>query len=253
MCTISWAWHNDGYDVFFNRDESKLRSKASVPSLDKVDGLRYMSPIDPDGGGSWIVANEYGLTIALLNFYQGVLPKGKLKSRGQIVLGLKHINSERQLERAISAYDLNRFAPFSLFVFDVESTEGNPIMFRWTGRVLQKRRAESPIFSSAFRYDDVAQQRLNLFQQTVRLDGLSRAEQVSSLEAFHHSHEPCPSAYSVCMHREDAQTVSCSHIGVSSRSVTFRYWDGAPCEAQEPLALELDRYKQLDLGDSTLR
>ena len=243
MCTISWALHHDGYDVFFNRDEANLRSKALPPVFDEEDGCGFMAPIDPDGGGTWIVVNESGLTIALLNYYQGILPKGRLKSRGQIVLGLKRLQTQYDLEKSIARFDLKRFAPFSLFVFDVKSVQKKPVLFRWTGRELQTSLAESPVFSSAFRYEQVAQARSVLFSRTVKLEGLNRSEQVSLLERFHHSHEPRASAYSVCMHRDDARTVSCSHVSVNAKKVSFRYWDGAPCEVKEAQQLEFSRVR----------
>ncbi len=50
-----------------------------------------------------------------------------------------------------------------------------------------------------------------------------------TLLAFHRSHMSLASAYSPCMHRSDAQTVSFSRIVVRNSVGRFFYTDGAPC------------------------
>jgi len=41
------------------------------------------------------------------------------------------------------------------------------------------------------------------------------------------------------MHRDDAYTVSLSHVSVSSQGISFRYADGSPCEAELGPALAM--------------
>ena len=67
MCTISWFVSSQGYSVFFNRDEAKVRPKARPPQILTLNGVSSIMPIDPQGEGTWCFANEYGLTVALLN------------------------------------------------------------------------------------------------------------------------------------------------------------------------------------------
>jgi hypothetical protein len=50
------------------------------------------------------------------------------------------------------------------------------------------------------------------------------------LGVFHRSHAGGPGAYSPCMHRRDAKTVSFSRITVTSSAVRFVYTPAAPCE-----------------------
>src|SRR5438093_338902 len=52
------------------------------------------------------------------------------------------------------------------------------------------------------------------------------------LHDFHRSHAPVPSAYSPCMHREDASTMSFSCIQVTNRSIELSYLPHSPCLAQ---------------------
>ncbi len=74
MCTVSWLLHDAGYEVFFNRDEQKGRAIANPPAVFDREGTRYMMPVDPDGGGTWIAMNQHGLSLCLLNYYQGDIP-----------------------------------------------------------------------------------------------------------------------------------------------------------------------------------
>ena len=50
------------------------------------------------------------------------------------------------------------------------------------------------------------------------------------LYAFHTSHGAAPDAYSPCMHREDAGTVSFSWVVVTREEVRFLYSPSAPCQ-----------------------
>ncbi|HRC86033.1 MAG TPA: NRDE family protein, partial [Thermoanaerobaculia bacterium] len=70
MCTVSWFWTAEGYQLFGNRDESRSRRQALPPRRAEQDGVAYLAPVDADAGGTWIAANELGVTLTLLNFYQ---------------------------------------------------------------------------------------------------------------------------------------------------------------------------------------
>jgi len=47
---------------------------------------------------------------------------------------------------------------------------------------------------------------------------------------LHQSHYPQKGAYSICMHRDDATTVSLSHLFINQNQVIFNYHNGSPCE-----------------------
>ena len=51
------------------------------------------------------------------------------------------------------------------------------------------------------------------------------------VKRLHSSHDPEPGAYSVCMHRDDAVTVSMTLVEVSGDTATMRYHDGSPCQS----------------------
>ncbi len=243
MCTISWFHHNSGYDVFFNRDEQVLRPKALPPAVRVFGNVRAIVPTDPQGGGTWIAVNQFGCTFALLNYYQGRMPKGKLLSRGKIIPTLLGASSIDQVAELLRQSNLNKYAPFSLLFFSPATGIGTDIpLFRWTGKALEESNAASPLISSAINYESVLQQRLSLYESMLR----SRAEPLSPADFYrlHRSHEPEKSAYSICMHRDDARTVSLSHVSVD-RKIAFHYFDGSPCENREAFSVRMN----FDLGD----
>ena len=238
MCTISWLKHEKGIDVFFNRDEGKKRSLAELPRVRQASDVKAIYPIDPDGGGTWCAVNEHGVTLALLNFYQGRTPKGRLNSRGSIIKGAASMKSVSQVKQFVESLELQKYAPFSLLIFSPESGEaGNTIpMMRWTGKQLEISEHESPLISSAFKYEDVRDRRLQTYAEFLS-GNVSEDDHI----AFHKSHIPSACAYSVCMHREDASTVSFSHVKIGSEKVAYQYYDGSPCGVETPVVVELQR------------
>ena len=61
------------------------------------------------------------------------------------------------------------------------------------------------------------------------------------LFALHRTHRPEKGPLSICMHREEAVTVSLSLIMVIPSLVRFRYVDGSPCEAGPGTEITLSR------------
>ena len=86
MCTASWLIEADGYELFCNRDESKMRQPAAPPALRERLSVKFLAPADGDFGGSWISVNEFGLSLCLLNFYPAVTQHASPTSRGLLVV-----------------------------------------------------------------------------------------------------------------------------------------------------------------------
>ncbi|WP_075185619.1 NRDE family protein [Teredinibacter haidensis] len=240
MCTVSWLFEEQRYHVFFNRDEQRTRPKAWAPRRFNADLCSTIMPVDPLGGGSWLSTNTAGITLALLNFYQGHLPKGKLTSRGQVVQRLSSLVSVSAIENTLHSLTLEGFAPFSLLVFTPDGARGTEVpMWRWDGMVLVKQMQGSPLISSARCYDKVVAARMAIYREAI----VSRENKVTveSFYRLHRLHGDKPSATSICMHREDARTVSFSHIEVSPAHAHFHYLDGAPCSRAGMETLTLER------------
>src|SRR5690242_15248032 len=67
MCTVSWLYDGDGYQLLCNRDERRSRSRATGPRVHQRNGVRYVAPLDGNFGGTWILTNELGVSLCLLN------------------------------------------------------------------------------------------------------------------------------------------------------------------------------------------
>jgi hypothetical protein len=92
----------DGYDLFCNRDERKSRMPARPPRIACTNGVLHIAPSDPDGGGTWIGANEYGVTLCLVNAFPVNWKPGdrSLSSRGLLV---KELLASRSALEAVDA------------------------------------------------------------------------------------------------------------------------------------------------------
>lgn len=224
MCTLSWLKTHHGYEVFFNRDEQRTRSIATPPEHYKSADNQYIMPTDLDSGGSWIGITDAGVSICLLNFYQGKTPNTALISRGLLVKELLGLSNIEAISKALEQIQFEYYAPFTLALFDPE--QDRPISYCWDGLVLKRITIESPYTSSGVEFPQVSQAR----QQTFKQHFESRPKCIEQLKAFHASHLPDKSKWSVCMHREDAYTVSFSHLSITPFDSIFNYVAGSPCQ-----------------------
>ena len=90
--------------------------------------------------------------------------------------------------------------------------------------------------SSGFDETGAQEKRGQTFSQAMRIKTVGRLDW---LQRLHRSHGPERGPYSVCMHREDAATVSYTEITVSRKAATLRYTPGAPCCTAPRPALRL--------------
>lgn len=227
MCTVSWLRRDDGYTLLCNRDERYTRLPAAGPKLGSVRGVSYVTPVDGDHGGSWIGANQFGLALCLLNRYgeSSVGEKGFV-SRGLLLKDLLDSRSVDHVRKRMRQLELEWFRPFTLLALSVNEPE---MLFEWTGSELGLQAAPKvPLTSSAVKVPDVLRLRRELFAEMV---SAKEKPDLHSLQDFHRSHLPERGPASVCMHRDDAATVSLSIVTVKPDEVEFIYQPGPPCEA----------------------
>jgi hypothetical protein len=243
MCTLSWTRNQEGYQVFFNRDEQRSRSLAELPQCIDHNGVPVILPLDPDGGGSWISVNGHGLSLCLLNFYQGTVPREKLISRGQLLRSLAHAENINSLNNQILTTDLTHYAPFTLVAFQITPDIRLPHpppqeqTFQWNGVEIHHSQPENMITSSSVKFDEVSKQRQQFYSQEVPSSSNVEHNNKHNTDkhvSFHASHGEKKNHRSVCMHREDARTVSFSHILVTNNHVEFSYHNGSPCDSSSP-------------------
>jgi hypothetical protein len=216
MCTLSYFLTDDGYELFFNRDEQKTRATALAPELHNA----MIYPIDPQGGGTWIGVSLKGQTLALLNDYQSLFdPSAVTHSRGVLIPHL--LNSDEPVLEQLQNMDLTGFAPFKLCVFPKDlSLKNNNVMFlRWNAQQLTQSMVGPFATSSSVELEGVTKKRTGQFNKLIDLNHPSKDQFL----AFHASKEE-QGRDSVDMFRDDAMTVSMSHITVAN-TIIFSYTD----------------------------
>jgi len=236
MCTVSWLFNTHGYELFFNRDELNCRQRAQPPKIKQLQNTRVIAPTDVDAGGTWISVNEHGLTLCLLNNYaaQAQMEKQNWISRGLLVKKLSHFTDTESLLAHFKTIALPLYRPFNLLMLSLSC---HIWQLSWNGVELRIIKDPAmPLTSSSFATDGVIKSRLQQFNNDVSTEDV----QPQQLKQYHASHLPEPGAFSVCMHRDNGQTVSYSHICVSPSQARFNYFDGSPCEAGEAHTTELD-------------
>lgn len=229
MCTLTWIKHPHHYEIFFNRDEQRTRLEAKTPVFHKKTQSIY--PIDPQGGGTWIGLHHTGISLALLNNYQAAQnfkPSSKTLSRGIIIPHLFEFSADclhladskthlnELLQEAVNEFELDNMSPFHLILFH---NSYEPVQISWNGLELMTTEVLQPVTSSSFAFEEVSNQRIAQFNASVKTFDYH--------QEYHASHSPEASAYSVCMHRSDAQTVSFTHIDTSTK--TLNYCPKSPC------------------------
>ena len=111
---------------------------------------------------------------------------------------------------------------------------GKPsLLLHWTGRdslIECNGDAAVPLISSSFDPRGVEVYRKRLFSTLVAQRGCM---DLQVLMDFHASHAPTPSAYSPCMHGDDAVTVSFSRVTVAAGVIDFVYLPASPCARRD--------------------
>ena len=236
MCTMSWILADDGYTVFFNRDEAKTRSLAEWPKIQQRNGMRLIAPRDPDGGGTWMGANENGVTCCLLNNYgpKSPIANGKPISRGLLVSAMLELDSQQAMLNALDKLPLGEFRPFWLTIFEPKK---NVVLAGWDGRQLRMtdRNIPFPITSSSVQSHEVEQHRRAALPDHI---------DEQTLLYYHSSHFQGNLSKSVCTHRAFSETVSLSRVRISAHKIEYFYIPGAPCRTSESATITLHRKQQ---------
>lgn len=233
MCTLSWFFTDDGMQLFFNRDEQHNRVKAVLPAYFAEHNAVY--PTDPQGGGTWLAMTVDGAVYCLLNNYQAAQRCfiDQPISRGKVILQLLQ-HPQQDLFSSLQQLPLQRIQPFTLCYFPPDARCNDEVFcVNWQQGKLQRQPAVSPLISSGVNLPEVSAQRLEAYKRLCEAGTTNTAQHLQ----FHSSHEPVASAFSVCMHRADAHTVSFGHISISSSHKQFHYVDGAPCSNAASLTL----------------
>lgn len=238
MCTVSWSDLPDGLHIFCNRDEQRSREAATPPALGERAGMTYLAPRDGRAGGTWIAANESGLAVCLLNHYPrpSPPPPANRVSRGELVLSLMGCPDVERARALLQSGALAPYRPCIVLLFfrpPGAATAALPERFAWDGSQVEHTVLERmlPQTSSSFMTSTVIASRLAHFDEVPRRSGQSPLPE--DLIAYHRSHHPTKGAYSVCMHRPDAHTVSFTHLQIGPEQATMDYTPRSPCKSEQ--------------------
>ncbi|MFZ5627995.1 MAG: NRDE family protein [Spirochaetota bacterium] len=234
MCTVSWKLNPEGYDLFFNRDEQITRKEALPPEIMNRNKVRFIAPRDAEAAGSWLAVNDEGICFFLLNHYPSPL-RPMAQSRGNIILQLAGAEKLSEAQKILDELPLHDFAPFRIGVFVPEI---GPFSWLWNGMtLLSEGRQTAYLTSSSYQSERVVAQRQSLFQ-------VINPQGIGDFLQMHSGHFPEKGAFSICMHRTDAETVSFSHISVRNDCVTFRYCPGSPCASTKSHVVTIGKKSQ---------
>jgi hypothetical protein len=232
VCTLSFLPEKDGYVAAMNRDEQRKRAIALPPSIWRADEVSLLCPQE-SGGGTWIGANSHGNLLAVLNWYS--MEKKNLgeksRSRGELIPALLREPDANSTKLALQHFDFTGIYPFRLFgIFPGERLIRE---WRWDADRLTTKFHEwgrHHWFSSSWSDERAEVERGDACERMWREDV---ADHSDWLRQLHASHIPEPGPYSICVHREDAATVSYTEVRYGHGELQMRYSPGNPCQSAE--------------------
>lgn len=227
MCTVSFLPKRTGFALAMNRDEQKSRLTGLPPERHLVSQQACLYPSEL-GGGTWIGLNHSALALALINWYEKPVSSSPgLLSRGIVVPSGLAARSLVSLKKIIRNLPLTRLNPFRLLCISLR--ERVVMEFRWDGHLLENRShpwKRRHWFSSGYDETQAAAERAAVV--------IASAQKISQcsltwLRDLHQSHQPKRGPFSICMHRDDAQTVSFTEIVATAHQAKMSYLAGSPC------------------------
>lgn len=221
MCTVAFIPYNNRFYFASLRDENPGRERASVPVYRQSNGITFLAPVDPLGGGTWVGVNETGNLVVLLNggFENHSKNTAYAKSRGLIVVDM--LGSYQPINEW-DLMNLENIEPFTLIVW----AEENLFRLVWDGQ--QKHKISlaldtAHIWSSATLYDTAARaRREELFKEWV---AEKEAVSKSSLIGFLKTHNDPENGFFI--NREERfKTLSYTFIEmVPGNTAEISYYD----------------------------
>ena len=228
MCTLTFVPTVDGYLAGMNRDELLTRPAALPPEIHEREGTKLVYPRERSGG-TWIAANIRGNLLALLNWNEiDIAGWGEKRRTRGLVIPHAIIEANASSTNAhLDRLSLGGVFPFRLI--GAFRSERQLIEWRWDGTGIQQLGwawARKHWFSSSLSDARATAER----GRVCNAAALDRAIGTPHrLRQLHGSHEPKPGPYSICVHRQDAATVSYTEVECDRSSISMRYLSGNPC------------------------
>jgi Transport and Golgi organisation 2 len=225
MCTVSFIPKGDIYLLAMNRDD--LYARASSLPLVRVQFPSHVAAYPQEtGGGTWIGANQHGITLALLNWAVPAT-RGKQKSRGALIPEMLVAIDVEHARIVFESIDLGGTWPFRLIgIFPAERVVCE---WRWDG----ERRSELSHdycarhwFSSGASDEKAEQVRSAVCARSWRHTDAGTRDWVRRLHA---THDPEQGLFSICAHRDVGGTLSYTEIEMTRQAIALSYSPFSPC------------------------
>jgi hypothetical protein len=240
MCTLTVVTRNGTYLMAMNRDEKIARGAGFPPEIHEFEGTKAICPSDTDGG-TWFATNDYGITLALLN-WNTAAPHGmeaKTRSRGRVIPAFIYSRSQSDLQQVFEVSNFEGMMPFLLVgVFPSEQTIWE---WRWDSKQLrfQAHAWESRHWFSS----SLSDRQADSLRGVVCRDAQNEPDAGSApwLRRLHASHAGGPGPFSLCVHRDDVKTLSYSEVLVTPGHIQMGHFRGSPCTMAQVHSIEIQR------------
>jgi hypothetical protein len=209
------------------------------PRIQQFGDRSAILPIDPISGGTWVAVNDAGLVVTLLNVnleQSRKETKAPTLSRGTIIPGLLHCDTLASAHAQATALEPTRYGPFRLVL-----ASRKELAEVWSDgcrvRLLSPKQIASPLLFTSSGLGDrlVEEPRRRLFAEFFSQPG----DFVARQQEFHRHRWLDSPHLSVCMHREDAQTVSHTVVSLGRDRVTLSYHPDAPDQFAETVSVTI--------------
>jgi len=225
MCTASWASGGGGQRLLFNRDERRTRAKAEPPERREIGGTSCLCPRDGEAGGTWLLVNEWGLCLAVMNNYAAVArgrPGKGRRTRGDLPYLLAMSRSPGEFRTSLGKLSLGDFAPFYLCCWD---RWGGYCRLVWDGaRAGIEQDERQVVATSSFRTEEVESFRCERYATLMAAAGAGELGEEEQW-LFHTGRQHGDAAFNPLMSRPDAMTHSVSRIDWREGVIRFRYYE----------------------------
>lgn len=210
MCSVSWKFQNNGYQLGFNRDEKWNRPASADPGLELNHPIPGACARDGGGGGTWLFTNEFGITLAVMNAYPGgIIPQPGKTSRGQIPFLAASHGSVSALEQALPAHTWKDHSPCDIILIAPHVV----LHYSWNSEIFCAKPTPPQPFLTASSVNGEIVRKARMARY-----GLISSQPIQRILNDEISDEP---ACAIHVRREDGGTVSQTFVTVSTAEILF--------------------------------